>query len=330
MYGGLLLAAFSVWGSEHLKLAGIDKKLTPRRAFSYQSPWSKEMNAFIPAMILENTVYYAMFHPANYSEVGGTGLSTALNMAPIALTVLFWATLMVLFNRDPSMHSTEVKGELPEYCFCTKCERYQAGRHRWHCSKCHRCVEEFDHHCPWINQCVGKENYRLWLVWLTSFFVTMAVHVVVAVVVVYDVYTGGSIPASDYLGHELFLGTGSIYLIVTIAAFYGILHVFCYSAMVLYTRLSTGRMYGMISWLGIPYADDEDMGIVEEALFVWVNLALEADEGSGAAEGGEFDEIVRSHTQGHNAHNLLRMDIQQTMRLAGQRMVANYRTNLTT
>lgn len=42
---------------------------------------------------------------------------------------------------------------------CKKCNRQKPPRAH-HCSICKRCVLKMDHHCPWINNCVGFQNYR--------------------------------------------------------------------------------------------------------------------------------------------------------------------------
>lgn len=41
----------------------------------------------------------------------------------------------------------------------------------FHCNVCNRCVELFDHHCPFINNCLGSNNHKYFLVFLASYVV---------------------------------------------------------------------------------------------------------------------------------------------------------------
>ena len=50
---------------------------------------------------------------------------------------------------------------------CPDCEVLRTPRSR-HCAICDSCVERFDHHCPWVNNCVGNGNHNAFLVFVSS------------------------------------------------------------------------------------------------------------------------------------------------------------------
>jgi len=55
------------------------------------------------------------------------------------------------------------EGEL--HRFCRTCNIVKPMRAH-HCSICKRCVLKMDHHCPWVNNCVGWKNHKHFLLFL--------------------------------------------------------------------------------------------------------------------------------------------------------------------
>ncbi len=60
---------------------------------------------------------------------------------------------------------------------CSDCEVMRAKRSR-HCNFCHKCVSRFDHHCPWIQNCVGIRNHGFFLAYIYTTWIDMVVIIV--------------------------------------------------------------------------------------------------------------------------------------------------------
>ncbi|XP_071321774.1 palmitoyltransferase ZDHHC12-B isoform X4 [Trachinotus anak] len=119
-----------------------------------------------------------------FKNVFGSGF-----LVRTAHVILTWVLTLILFLHDTELRKQEETGQLvqpvlfvllvlvsvllyfavslmdPGFILSDDSDLQQPMRSK-HCQTCQHCVRRYDHHCPWIENCVGERNHRWFVLYL--------------------------------------------------------------------------------------------------------------------------------------------------------------------
>jgi len=91
---------------------------------------------------------------------------------------------------DPHLLNIDFKAEGDEqllYCSLCQSKVFSGSKH---CNACNKCVKGFDHHCMWLNGCIGVDNYPYFAVSISSVAVMTGIVLVICVYLLIDYFIG--------------------------------------------------------------------------------------------------------------------------------------------
>ena len=117
-----------------------------------------------------------------------------LNTVFFALAIIFYCLTLIDPGYVPlkkdflGLMERLVDEELHLDYICINCENLRP-ENTMHCNYCNKCVQGFDHHCTFVNNCLGYKNHKYFLLFLfffTLYIVAMIYHSILAMILIFD------------------------------------------------------------------------------------------------------------------------------------------------
>ncbi|OMJ72289.1 hypothetical protein SteCoe_29310 [Stentor coeruleus] len=130
----------------------------------------KRYTMFIIGMIIKAVMVFE-FLLADFDWWIGAGV--------LAVNLLSFVMLFVVSFKDPGyvkekMQIPELYSKIKPDFICPYCSSKKLYN-TIHCHHCQRCVNKFDHHCPWINNCVGAGNQKIFIFFIFVLIIDLSI-----------------------------------------------------------------------------------------------------------------------------------------------------------
>ncbi|XP_075972291.1 palmitoyltransferase Hip14 [Anticarsia gemmatalis] len=134
-------------------------------------------NIFPLSVYLATKIWFYITWVVFVMAAVGPGATLMFGLCSAAL----WYTFLRSWRSDPGVItasrqdkfrtiielSESSRGGFEPARFCSACLVRRPLRSK-HCSVCNRCVAKFDHHCPWVGNCIGAKNHLYFIGFLAS------------------------------------------------------------------------------------------------------------------------------------------------------------------
>ena len=150
---------------EIFRKKGVCEQLFFRPDISQKTPCSnKNMIFFISLHLIIISLIFFIIVPDFNSNI--------FSIIYLIISCFVFVLYFILSFSNPGKMSSQFKDllsivekgeEAENYCpYCLVKKTYRS----LHCLICQICVDEFDHHCFWVGNCIGKKNYTLFFIFL--------------------------------------------------------------------------------------------------------------------------------------------------------------------
>ncbi|XP_043931685.1 palmitoyltransferase ZDHHC4 isoform X2 [Protopterus annectens] len=165
---------------------------------------------FLVLHIVLEVVVYGEYTGELYGyclEMEFTVLSLSIPYVLLMVKMIFFVMCCV---KDPGTVTKSSQG-FPLYSYdgviyqegikCATCNLIKPARSK-HCRLCNRCIHRFDHHCVWVNNCIGAVNMRYFLLYMLTLCAMAGDLAMLAVAFLQQLVLKSNLMQGSYIGED--------------------------------------------------------------------------------------------------------------------------------